>query len=437
MPKKTFNDKDRMHGTFTTVVDLETLTAAEGSKDGLPSEIPVLPKGEFMTLPYGNMVLNDSVFEQMIGNFKAGIRRAVPIDIDHSYESSRAAGWVKELVIKADGLWAVPDWNKLGKELVGDKIYKMISAEWSFDYVDPQKSTHHGAVLVAATLTNRPLMQSMPTITASEKNNLTNSKSIMILLNTDMPTLEDILKKPVAERNDDDKKFLEEHKEELNDDQKAQLETEAKEVADAEAKAQKEKEEAEAKAQKEKEEAEGEAEEAAEAGDVEACEKALVKAGKTAEEAKTAAEKMVKDKKASNEDVTIKASELARLQKLEADTKKAAEIKAAEDYAGQFMASSKGGKVLPAAKDALTQLAQSLNASQRELLKTVLTATADQKIEGAVGEDTKDGLTATEQYNKFIVDYRAEHKTATPTQIKNAFREKYPDVAKAYEAENK
>lgn len=414
MPAK--NDK-LFKGTFTSVVDLETLSAANNGE--LPKEIPVLPKGEFMTMPYGNMVLDDKVFEDMIANFGRKVRRAVPVDVDHSMNGeSKAAGWIKGLINKDDGLWATVKWNKLGNELVGEEIYKMISAEWSFDYIDPQKSTHHGAVLVAATLTNRPLMQSMPTITASDKD-LTNPNGIAILFNKDskkantMPTLIDILAKPVAERTEEDLKFLQENEAELTDEQKTQLETEKADAAKSE-------EEAKAKAEaeaKEKEEAEAKAKAEAEA--------------KEAEE-KAKAEEAAKE--AANKDVTIKASELARLQALEADTKKAAELKAAEDFTAPFMASEKGGKVTPAGKDAFVKLAQSLNAEQKELLASVLKATADQKITKVEGQDHDEGLTADEQYNNLVSKLMKEGKTAS--EANRIIRKEHKEVYEAFTKQN-
>ena len=421
-----------MRGEFSTIVDFDTLRAA--TKGGeLPDEIPVLPKGEFMTLPYGNMVLNDDIFNQMIGNFKGGVRRAVPLDFDHAWENTKAGGWIKELFIKDDGLWAKLKYNKLGKEAVEEEIYKMISAEWSFDYVDPQKSTHHGAVLVAATLTNRPLMQSMPTITASENKDLTNGTGIVILLNSDtnikkttnMPTIAEILKKPVADRSEEDIKFLEEHKEDFTEEQTKQLEDEVAEVEKAE------KEERE-KVEKEKAEAEGEADEAAEKGDKEATEKALQKAGRTADEAKVEAEKMI----ASHKDtVTIKASELEKYKKMEADHQAAEQIKVATDFASPFMASEKGGKVAPAGKENLVKLAQSLNEEQKKLLASVLNATADQKIAGAIGEDDKAGKTVTAQYNDLVNKYRKEGKSAS--EANTLIRKKHKDVYEAFTKENK
>lgn len=418
MPKK-LNQPLNLRGEFSTVVDLETLTAAEGGK--LPKEIPVLPKGEFMTLPYGNMVLNDSVFEQMIGNFKAGIRRAVPVDFDHAWENTKAAGWIKGLINKADGLWAEVDWNKLGMEAVADKVYRMISAEWSFDYVDPQKSTHHGAVLVAATLTNRPLMQSMPTITASESGgdkNLTNANGIMILLNenTNSATIKtmniaEILAKKPADRTEEEVKFLQEATD-LTDEQKTQLETEKTEAEQAAKDGEGEGAEGEGK------EGEGEGKE-----------------GEESEEGEGEGEGSEGEGEGDKTE-EVQASELARLRKIEADHKAAESLKAAEDFSNPFLKASNGScKVQPKAKAALIELAQSLNDKQRALLASVLNATADTKVEGAEGEDSREGLTATEQYNNLITEAIKAGKT--PAEANKEVRKAHADVYKAFIAENK
>jgi len=183
------------------------------------------------------------------------------------------------------------------------------------------------------------------------------------------------------------------------------------------------------------EDAENEAKEAADKGDVETCKAALIKAGKSEDEAVTASEKMVADAKAAKENVTITASELQRLQTIEAD-KKASDIKvAAESYSAEFLASNKGGKVAPAGKEALIKLASSLNDEQKELLKSVLTATADQTITKVVGEDNESGLTATEQYNNLIKKYMSEGKS--PSEANKLVKAEHKQVYEAFNTENK
>jgi hypothetical protein len=259
-------------------------------------------------------------------------------------------------------------------------------------------------------------MQSMPTITASEKN-LTNDSGIMILLNENTNSdkittmnIADILAKKPADRTEEEVKFLQEATE-LTDDQKAQLETEkteAEAAANADADADK------GEGDEDKDGDEGEDKDDAEEGD-----------------------ESEADKEAANKDVTVKAGELERLKKLEADHKAAESLKAAEDFSTPFLksADAKSCKVKPAGKTALVQLAQSLNESQRQLLASVLNATSDTKIEGAVGEDNKEGLTATEQYNNLISGYQKEGKS--PAEANKLVRKNHEAIYKAYVAENK
>lgn len=399
MPKPT-NDKE-FTGTFKTAIDLDTVKTAK--KGELPLEVPVLPKGEFMTQPYGNMVLDDNVFDQMITNFKNKVRRAVPLDVDHAWENTRAAGWIKGLVKKDDGLWASIDFTPFGEGLVKGREYRMISAEWSFDYVDPQHSTHHGIVLIAATLTNRPLMQSMPTITASDKH-LTNPNDIVILFNqdskstkTNMPTIAEILAKNPEDRTEDEVALLEEKADELNDEQKDQLEKEGENSND------------EGEEKPEGEESEGD----------------------DAEDSEDSEDSEDEEEGDEDETVEVKASEIARLREIETAQNKAAELKEATDFAKPFMASDKGGKVLPAGKDALVELSLQLNKAQRKLLASVLKATVDQKVTKVEGEDSEaDAETAEQKYMNLVNKFMTKGLTAGQANTK--VRKEHKDIYNSY-----
>jgi phage I-like protein len=63
----------------------------------------------------------------LVANFKAGAAgQEVPIDVDH--EKGEAAGWVTEVWRRGDRLLARVDWNSLGEELVGERVYRYLSA---------------------------------------------------------------------------------------------------------------------------------------------------------------------------------------------------------------------------------------------------------------------------------------------------------------------
>lgn len=107
--------------------------------------------------------------DETAANFAAGTRgQDVPIDIDHEY--AQAAGWLKEVWVEARDfefpdpddpqkrvterlkvLKARPEWNKLGQELVGDKIYKYFSVSINLDSKE----------LISASLVNFPAVKGL------------------------------------------------------------------------------------------------------------------------------------------------------------------------------------------------------------------------------------------------------------------------------------
>jgi len=100
--------------------------------------------GEMFVDKYGReLTISAGDLDEFAANFEAGLaQQEVPIDIDH--EKGKSAGWFKKMWTEIrefsfagdDGpvveqlkvLKALPDWNKLGRELVGEQIYRYLSA---------------------------------------------------------------------------------------------------------------------------------------------------------------------------------------------------------------------------------------------------------------------------------------------------------------------
>lgn len=116
--------------------------------EGAPVE--VLRVGSFVDM-YGTDVDIDVAFlDAMVANFNAGAAgQDVPIDVDH--ELGEAAGWVKRLWREEDLLLAAVDWNELGAKLVGEKLYRYVSA-----YIDMA-----GKVLLSVSLVNFPAVKGL------------------------------------------------------------------------------------------------------------------------------------------------------------------------------------------------------------------------------------------------------------------------------------
>lgn len=382
---------------------------AADSNGDLPKELQVFPAGSYNTVPYGPMDFNQATLQQFADNFEAGAaRNDVPIDVDHegSGHGGAAAGWLTRkseggggLEARADGLWAKdPKWNSLGKQLVGDDQYRYISPEWSFNYQDPQNSTQHGAVLVAASLVNKPLFRNMNQssiqkasedgrlFAADEKGNeidpLTGNPTIMLLFSQEdkpMPvTNAEILKKSIADRSAEEIKQLTEATD-LTAEETAQLEKE-KTDADEAAKKVADKEAEDAKAKKEKE-------------DTDAAEKA--KKDKEAEDAKTASDKGGK---------TLTAAEYKQFQ---ANNAKLAKMEAAEKI-DKFKAHEKGGKLLPKSIPLAVDFLLSASEAQQGAFIKFIESLPDQKlVAGEAGDKGEnDSLTAADQITKLIEDVK-------------------------------
>lgn len=121
----------------------------------------ILPIGHWYSDRYGEFDITDETCEDMVANWEAKIlgERSPYIDTDH--DGGAAMGWIKTLEARNDGLYAQIEWTEPGKELLEKGIYKYFSAE-----IGEHKDIHTGLkiknVLIAATLTNRPFMNTMP-----------------------------------------------------------------------------------------------------------------------------------------------------------------------------------------------------------------------------------------------------------------------------------
>lgn len=306
-----------------TVYPITEITAAEDGK--LPKEIQIMPLGEWDTVPYGKLIITSEDITQMVDNFKKGVRAGIPIDVDH--DGKAAAGWIKSLVAKDDGLFADVEWTALGEKLLGEKQYKFFSPEFNPEYTDPENTNVKlDNVLIAGSLVNRPLFKELQPLVASEGKTdpLTNKKGVAMLFIEPMKfDLKVLREKKADEVTADEKKFLQENLESLTADEKVKFGFEEK--------------------PKEK----------------------------------------AKDDISGKEQVaTIQASELKQLREDAAMGRKAAETlktKEIEDQVGSWMFSEKGGHFQPAIKGDLVSFVKSLNDEQRKVFSELVAKMPNQK----------------------------------------------------------
>lgn len=126
----------------------------------LAKEIKVAVIGKWRGHLAGAFEISQTDLEQMIENFK---NRGLSIPIDYEHESlenkkAPAIGWVDELYIKDNALFAVPKWNDEARELIKNKQYKYISPVFMFNSVDSVSGKGIGTTLQSIALTNTPFL---------------------------------------------------------------------------------------------------------------------------------------------------------------------------------------------------------------------------------------------------------------------------------------
>lgn len=219
-----------------SVVDVMKFSEKDGAP---PKQIKLLPIGNYDMNGYGKVEITKAMLQEMKKHFDAGIRAGgkaagLPIDIEHGSTPHKdaAAGWIKELALKEDGIYGDVDWTKLGEQLLTDKIYKFYSPEFWFNYTDPEhKEIKLKNVMTGGGLVNKPMIKhDLNPLVASEDGaqnkdlTRTEKQNTMVLELTENlqndgskqnMKLSEIIKKAKTDRSADEQKFVNEHKDEL------------------------------------------------------------------------------------------------------------------------------------------------------------------------------------------------------------------------------
>jgi hypothetical protein len=352
----------------------DVLSFSEGDQ-GLPQRIKIIPTGTFNTQAYGEVKISKADLLEMAKNFNDGVRAGVPIDIDH--DQKEAAGWIKQVDVADDGMYAEVEWTKLGEDKLGTKQYRFFSPEFAQSYIDPEHSHELNNVLIAGSLVNRPMFKELPAIAGSEDGiaqNLTKPTAPLMLFisnqsSAELPAnnqsgslledtkkeikpmdLQTILVKEKSARTSDEQTFVAQNLEQLTNDQKiaegfVTTPTETKPEAPAVAPV------------------------------VTASEHGTV----TASEVETLKARLAAAEEAAQKG-TLAFSELQeskkRLQRIEITDK----IKA-------FQFNEKGGKIAPAQVEPIVNLMVTMSEPQRAELTGILESLPDRKVFGEMGSD--------------------------------------------------
>lgn len=154
--------------TLRAVTDEETL-----------SPIRILPLGE-VSSEKGDFVVDEESFEAIK---KTISRRGIDVVIDYEHQTldnvqAPAAGWIKDIILKEDGIWAEVEWTEKATAYLKNKEYRYLSP-----VIMVRKNDRKAVELHSVALTNTPAINEMqPIINKLEKENFMELAKLAALL---------------------------------------------------------------------------------------------------------------------------------------------------------------------------------------------------------------------------------------------------------------
>jgi len=145
-----------MRALYANVEDaaMSELMAAEFA-EGQPIEI--LRVGEFMDMRGNQVEVTEEDLDAYVANFEEGAA-GVEIPVDREHDHGEAVGWVTRLWREGQRLLATVEWNDLGRSLIGQRIYRYVSAT-----LDLQER-----LVRAISLTNWPAVKGLAPVELAE-----------------------------------------------------------------------------------------------------------------------------------------------------------------------------------------------------------------------------------------------------------------------------
>lgn len=130
-----------------------------------PKEIKLFPLG-LVKSQKGNFLIDTEAYNSILNHFKAH-HVDIPIDYEHQTlqdVQAPAAGWIKNLILKQDGVYASVEWTEKAAQYLAAKEYRYLSP-----VVSVRESDRKALLLHSAALTNTPAIDGMTAIVNSAK----------------------------------------------------------------------------------------------------------------------------------------------------------------------------------------------------------------------------------------------------------------------------
>ncbi|MGI6402875.1 MAG: phage protease [Oscillospiraceae bacterium] len=138
---------------------------AVSMEDGVPKHLKILPLG-LVKSQKGDFLVDEESFASIRQDFR---QRQLQIPIDYEHQTLKdmqapAAGWIKELSLKPDGIYGLVEWTPKAAEFLTNKEYKYCSP-----VIMARSSDRKAVKLHSVALTNTPAIDAMTPIVNSSK----------------------------------------------------------------------------------------------------------------------------------------------------------------------------------------------------------------------------------------------------------------------------
>jgi phage I-like protein len=138
--------------------------AGQAETAGIPEWIRILPLGTVeLSDSRAPFEVDAASLAAMVANFRS---RGVDLVVDYEHQSLQgerapAAGWIKDLEARTDGLWAKVEWTRQAREYLLSKEYRYFSPVLRLD-----PSSRRPTALMHLGLTNVPAIKHLPPLVA-------------------------------------------------------------------------------------------------------------------------------------------------------------------------------------------------------------------------------------------------------------------------------
>jgi len=152
----------RNKDTQASVVWVAGLSLADEKKWYL-----VIPKGSFKHPMHGDLNFDDQFIAELKQNYDTKVLGETRPFVDVNHDQGEAMGWINELNIREDGLYALIEWTEKGAGLIKAGSFKFFSP-WIGPYTNPQTGETFKRVLRGGALTNVPFLKMLPPMELKE-----------------------------------------------------------------------------------------------------------------------------------------------------------------------------------------------------------------------------------------------------------------------------